>query len=223
MLSELNYTVSEKLLQQLREQPIKEEFRYAINKPTGRFFYDPWVIKEEYKDTVWASILETLPVSHGEARIINLKPGTCYHCHSDIDDRYHLNINGENAYLVDLDNTQLHPLVQDGKWYEMDASRIHSAVNFGRVDRLQLVIRKLLTENNLVDPVKIQLTTTLENKDKARFIFDQSVSNWLNHANKESKITEFSHNDGTVRFKIERTELVNLQSRLPNIFDLEIL
>jgi hypothetical protein len=105
----------------------------------------------------------------------------------------------------------------------MDASRIHSAVNFGRVDRLQLVIRKLLTENNLVDPVKIQLTTTLENKDKARFIFDQSVSNWLNYTNKESKITEFSHNDGTVRFKIERTELDNLHSRLSDIFDMEIL
>jgi hypothetical protein len=223
MLQKLNYTVPKSLLQESRKEPISEEFRYSLNQQTGRFFYDPWIIKPEFKDTVWNTILETLPINIGEARLINLKPGNCYQCHSDIDDRYHLNIMGENAYLIDLDNNILHPLKQDYTWYEMDTGRIHSAANFGRVERLQLVVRKLLIENILDNPLKVRLTSTLENKDKARFIFDQTISNYLNYANKNKKISNFTHNIQIVEFDIEATELDDLKARLSDGFVIEIL
>ena len=200
-----------------------DDFKYTINQPSGDFFYDPWKVKSEHKDTVWGKILNTLPLPIGEARIVVLKPGTCYQNHADIDDRYHLNIIGEQCYIIDFDNNHLTQIITDGNWYEMDAGRIHSAANFGRLDRIQIVVRKLLNKVELNDPVAIKLTSIGMLKEDTRYVFDQTVSNWLNYANKQRIIANFEFTHGKVFFNIERKQLDNLQNILIDKFRLDVL
>lgn len=223
MLKKLQYTVSKELLQEADGLVSTSDFKTAINESTGRFFYDPWVIRSEYKNTIWETILDTLPSPVGEARIIDLAPATCYQTHSDIDDRYHLNISGEECFLVDFNNNELHKLSADGSWYEMDAGRLHSAANFGRLYRVQLVVRKLLKHLDLTDPVAVRLTSDGLSKDDTRFLFDQTISGWLNYANKAQIISNFKFNHGSVEFDIEREHIDSLQNKLIKEFKLEIL
>jgi len=223
MLSKLNYTVPLDLLQAAGMLPDQEEFRFAINQPTNDFFYDKWEIKPEYKDTVWDKILQSLPVDDiGEARVISLKSGTCYLSHSDIDDRYHLNITGDESFLVDLDNNQTHNLVKDGYWYTIDAGKIHSAVNVGRFTRVQLVVRKLLKRGLLENPINITLVPNTSCKDTARWVFDRHVSKWLNYANKRQVIDNFKFSHGKVSFTLEQKELDNLSKIIPQEIKLNI-
>jgi len=151
MLTPTNYIVNTKLFQEAcQTAPENWGGRTTINKPTGNFFYDPWELKDEYKGTVWQTLYDSLPVTKGEARIIVLGPGQAYQSHADIDDRYHLNILGDESFLIDLMREQMHKLNQDGIWYDMDAGFLHTAANFGRRARVQLVIRKLLKKNPYV-------------------------------------------------------------------------
>jgi hypothetical protein len=218
MLTNTNYTVDPKLLQEARNQLPEHGMKITINQPTGNFFYDPWVLKDEYKKTVWETLYNSLPVSKGEARIIILDPARCYQRHADIDDRYHLNILGEECYLIDLVREQMFPLNQDGIWYNMDAGFLHTATNFGRCARIQLVVRHLLKQNKLVDPVTISLTTTVSNPDDARFIFDSTLSPWFNEANKLGFINGFEHSAVTIKFNIEQDNLKSFKRILPAEF-----
>lgn len=218
MLIKTQYTVDPKLLQEARIQSANESMRTTINQPTGNFFYDPWVLKDEYKNTAWETLYNSLPVSKGEARIIVLKSNQCYQIHADIDDRYHLNLKGESCYLIDLIREQMYPLEQDGIWYNMDAGMLHTATNFGRYPRIQLVVRHLLKRNRLVDPVPVALSTTISNTEDARFVFDSHVSPWLNEANKLGFINNFDHSPISIKFDIERNKLDSLRSMLPTEF-----
>jgi hypothetical protein len=221
MLSQLQYTVSRELLK-IASTYNAGEFRQSINKPSGDFFYDPWTIKEEFIGSPWEKILQTLPYDIGEARIITLNPGTCYTVHADIDDRYHLAIAGDYSYLVDLNNNNIHKTDQDGIWYDMDAGQLHSAVNFGRLPRIQLVVRKLLTKTNLKNPVDVKVTTNISNLDKARFEFDQQISCWLNRANKKKIISEFSYVGAVVSFKLESEYIEEFKQCAGESFNVEI-
>jgi len=218
MLTPTNYTVDPNLFQTACGQLPETGMKTTINQPTGNFFYDPWVLKEEYKDTIWETLYNSLPVVKGEARIIILDPGHCYQQHADIDDRYHLNILGEQSYLIDLVRDTMHPLAQDGVWYDMDASFLHTAANFGRKARVQLVVRKLLKNNKLKNPVEVALTTTIDNINYARNLFDNTISIWLNEANKHGYITNFSYLSPFVKFNIEQDKLDSLKHILPDEF-----
>jgi hypothetical protein len=224
MLTKLDYRVLPELLQEAQQLVLLTDLKSTINQPTGRFFYDPWEIKPEYKNTVWEEILNSLPLDIGEARIIKLLSKQCYQSHSDIDDRYHLNISGSDSFLVDLDSRSLDEIVHDGHWYAMDAGPRHSAANFGQVPRIQLVVRKLLQLNELRNPVKIKLAATRLDNDDARFFFDQTVSVWLNRANKNKLISDFNYNTADcVSLTIERFAIDDLKSILYPEFTLEIL
>jgi hypothetical protein len=218
MLTPTNYTVDVNLFQEACNSLPKEGMKTTINQPTGNFFYDSWELKDEYKGTVWETIYNSLPISKGEARIIILDPAKCYQVHADIDDRYHLNIHGENCYLMDLIQEQMHPLKQDGIWYNMDAGLLHTATNFGRYARVQLVVRQLLKNNKLVDPVDILLSTTISNTNSARFLFDNTLSPWFNEANKAGFLNNFSHTPSSIKFNIERSKLNSLKDILPKEF-----
>lgn len=218
MLTPTNYTVDTTLFQKALDYLPKDKMKTTINQPSGNFFYDPWVLKYEYKDTVWETLYNSLPVSKGEARIIILDPGHSYTAHADIDDRYHLNILGDESFLIDIMREQMHKLFQDGIWYDMDAGFLHSASNFGRRARVQLVIRKLLKKNKLVNPVNVTLITTMSNGDHARYLFDNTVSIWLNKANKLGYITNFSYSSPFVKFDIEQDKLDSLKHILPEEF-----
>ena len=220
MLSKTNYTVDLKLLQEACIQSPNEAMKTTINRPTGSFFYDPWVLKDEYKGTIWETLYDSLPANKGEARIIVLKSNQCYQIHADIDDRYHLNIRGESCYLMDLTHEKMFHLEQDGIWYNMDAGVLHTATNFGRRPRIQLVVRQLLTQNKLLDPVEVALSTTVANTDDARFIFDNTLSPWLNEANKLGFINSFDYLQVGVKFNIEKSKLESLKHILPSEFKL---
>jgi hypothetical protein len=218
MLSKTNYTVDPNLFQEACNSLPSRDMKTTINQPTGNFFYDPWVIKDEYKGTVWETLYNSLPVSKGEARIIILKSNQCYQIHADIDDRYHLNIHGEECYLIDLVREQLHKLEQDGFWYNMDAGMLHTATNFGRRARIQLVVRQLLKKNKLINPISIALSTTISNPDDARFMFDNTLSPWFNEANKLGYLTNFAYSSPFIKFDLEADKLDYFKNILPSEF-----
>ena len=221
MLTSTEYTVPLELLEQAACTNMTE-FRVPINEPSGTQFYDPWHIKEEFKDTVWAEILSTLPGPIGEARIITLDPGACYQSHADIDDRFHLNIQGEESYLIDLENQNMHKLERDCMWYNMDAGRLHTAANFGRLHRVQLVVRKLLKDVTLQDSVQVTLTSEGMTKEDAIFMFYKIISPWLNRANKLEAISDFKFATNTIKFKLERRYIDDLKDQLIPEFKMEL-
>ena len=220
MLTKTHYTVDPKILQEVIIQSSNEGMKTTINRPSGCFFYDPWILKDEYKGTIWETLYNSLPVNKGEARIIILKSNQCYQIHADIDDRYHLNLRGESCYLIDLIREQIYLLEQDGIWYNMDAGFLHTATNFGRLPRIQLVVRHLLKQNKLIDPIKVSLATTIANIEDARFLFDNTLSPWFNEANKLGFINDFDHSPIAINFNIERSKLDCLKNMLPEEFKL---
>jgi len=195
------------------------DFKTTINEPTGNFFYDPWIIKEQYQGTALEKILKKLPFSIGEARIIALSPMRCYTQHADIDDRYHINIAGDGGYILDLVDNKIYPTVNDGIWYLMDAGILHTAVSCGEQIRYQLVVRKLLKRNNLQDPVTVQIYMEGGNP---RFSFDNHISSWLNQANKKKLINNFCVIDKGVTFTTEKSSLSYLETIIPKNCRLEI-
>ena len=199
---------------------IPKEGKTSINEPTGSFFYDPWVIKKEYQGTVWEKILSTLTMPIGEARLIVLKSGNCYLRHADIDDRYHLNISGNDSYLVDLENNTMHELKKDGNWYMMNAGTMHTAINAGQHDRIQLVVRNLLNRNDILNTVSVKITGSGYN---LRFMFDGVYSTWLNIANKKGIIANFNHSSDSITFDVREEHLTELKKLTPEGFVIEVV
>lgn len=221
-ISKIYQIVDSDLIQQMCGES-DSKIRSAVNQPTGDFFYDPWVIKSNLKNTVFEELLGSLPCEIGEARFAILKPGGCYQSHADIDDRYHLNLQGEWSYLIDLDSQTMFKTVPDGYWYTMDTSPHHVAANFGSIPRIQLVVRHLLTRNSLSDPILVSIDPIPEHAEKARFVFDEFISPWLNLANKAGTITDFETDLKGVKFKVEIKELSTLQQLIPKQFRLTVL
>jgi len=223
MLLPTTYSITKSQLELARNTDFGDTFKSTINKSSGNFFYDPWIISDEYKDTVWNDILNTLPLAKGEARVILLKPGQCYQSHSDIDDRYHLNITGNFNYLIDLDSEIMYRNNNDCKWYDLDTSSRHTAMNVGETVRVQLAVRKLLLNNVLNEPVKVKLSSITLSPDDARYKFDDVISGWLNRANKTGIINEFSPSLTHVTFNIEKSCLIELENIMPTEFSLELI
>lgn len=221
MIKSIGLNVNDLLLEEARKNLYTFKDKTSLNKPTGDFFYEPWIIKDEYKDSIWDKILNTLKFQHGEARIIVLDPATCYQSHADIDDRYHLNIQGEMSYFIDLDENVNYKIYNDGIWYEMNAGKLHSAANLGRIPRAQLVVRKLLRKNIIETPLRIKISSNLS-PDDSRFVFDQQASKWLNQANKSRKITDFKFINDTVEVTVEKKFVDELISILDHDFIVDI-
>lgn len=224
MITKTPFVVSLELIEQAKKLTISYDLRLSINEPTGRFFYDPWTIKPEFIGTVWEKIINTIPGPLGEARIITLESGTNYLAHADIDDRYHLNLQGEDGFLINLEKNQLFPILTDGIWYDMSAGFLHTAANFGRIPRIQLVVRKLLTEKKLIDPVEVIISVGGSSEDDSRFIFDRTISPWLNKANKKENINDFKYVNQQIKFVVEKSEIDELDEIIKTTdFIMEIL
>ena len=215
MIQPTNLIVRQELIEKMASFN-GDEMKVIINEPTGDFFYDPWRIKPEFIGTPFEDALRLLPENIGEARIITLESGRCYFSHSDIDDRYHLNLTGDCAALINIETQQSYFLKPDGIWYDMDAGSLHSAVNFGQFDRKQLIVRKLLTKNKLKIPINVFIRATGKN---ARFVFDNKISPWLNRANKRGIITDFEHNLSKVYLKVEEEFSSELEKIIPEEFE----
>lgn len=201
MIKDLNLIVDRRLITQASNSLPSIDFKTTLNVPTGDFFYDPWELKPEFKNTVWEKLLGFLPKDIGEARLIKLDKGTCYIAHADIDDRWHINIISGRSYLVDLDNDKMFNLLPN-RWYDMDAGIVHSAVNFGGEDRVQLVVRKLLSNSTLKSPVNVEIKSDTSIRIW-RYLFDNTYSSILNRLNKEGKLANFKHLETSVQFTTE--------------------
>ena len=222
MIVQTPFKVADSILKQLASESVNIEFKLPINEPTGNFFYDPWIVKKEFEGTVWESLLKVLPDKVGEARLIKLEPGQAYRSHADIDDRYHFNICGEKSFVLYTDLNIMYPQKQSNYWQDMDAGAIHSAVNTGRTDRIQLVVRKLLMNNKLIDPVEIHITLK-EFRHDYRYVFDEIFSPWLNRANKEGIINSFSYTEQRVSFNVESKYLEEFKSINPLFFNITVV
>ena len=219
MISQTKYTTP---VDKLQDFIPYIDSKHSLNEPTGDFFYSPWKIKKQYENTIWHNALNTLDFHIGEARLISLDPGTNYYVHSDIDDRYHLNINGDFCFLIDIENYQMYPLKQDNVWYKMDAGRLHSAANFGNTPRIQLVVRQLLPTNIIKNKKCVSIKLTKERPD-ARYLFDQIYSPWLNRNVKQGKINNFIKHQGFhVEFEAEEDIVQSLLDLPDTSFTVEI-
>ena len=197
--------------QALAEHPVTDEV-VVLNEHTGDFFYGAWNIKNEYKDTAWERILMSLPASIGEARVITLAPGESYQAHADIDNRWHLNLTGEQCFLIDLESESMFKCQQDNSWYFMLTDRLHTACNFGSIPRMQLVVRELLRKSPLPkDLVNVTITAVRVDPD-VRYRFDNVFSPWLNRVNSDCKMADFKFTEAYVSFKLESELLAELDA-----------
>lgn len=215
MLEKTIFSVPLELVNEARISLPNIDFKISLNNPTNRFFYDPWELKDEFKNTVWEKILSTIPQPYGEARLVQLLNGTCYMSHCDIDDRYHLNLEGQYSYLIDLDTEKMFKTVADGSWYVIDTGFRHVAANFGSIFRTQLVVRKLLNDVELKNPVTVKIFPICYNP---RFEFDDVVSPWLHRMNKEHCLSEFNVLDVGVSFKLDQNKIKDLEAFPSNMF-----
>lgn len=213
MLTATEYRATDEQLEYIKGLFDHTSDKQILNYPTGDFFYDPWQVFEKYKNTPLETFLTQLPNS-GEARIIKQSSGNCYFAHSDIDDRYHLNLSGDLAALIDLDDNQNYFLKRDNVVYLMDTSKTHSAANFGEYDRYQLVIRKLLKRSPHCN-VDVEIYPAGENP---RFRFDKYVSPILNKINKGNELNNFTILQNGVRFSTTSSCFDLLKTQLPNEF-----
>ena len=211
MITKQLWVCPEGLIEQaLKECPVTGEST-VLNEPTGDFFYDRWQIKDLYKNTLWQQVLDSMPMSIGQARIIKLAPGESYMAHADIDNRFHLNLTGEQAYLIDLDNEVMYKCERDNRWAYMDASHIHAATNYGSIPRLQLVVREPLRRSRQpIDLVTISMEPAYEQHD-FRYKFDTVFSPFLNRANWAYKLADFTHTTFSLKFKLERELLAEFE------------
>ena len=215
MITNTEFTTTPDKLLQANALCQSMEGKTVINRPTGNFFYDPWEILPEYKGTIFEELLAPLE-GIGEARIVKQESGTCYYAHSDVDDRYHLNISGDCASLIDLDKNTMHPLESDGKYYLMNAGKNHSAANFGQYPRYQLVVRNLLVRAGWVyDDIEIQA-----GGENPRFMFDKYISPILNDMNKRNVMNNFQVLPTGVRLTTNAYWAKFLKDSLPLEFQL---
>jgi len=210
MLKHTQKRVKSELLAEASRQ-FFEIGKHVLNVPTNKFFYDKWEMKQEYKNTVWELLLEPIKHLAGEARIVVLDSPSAYTRHADLDDRFHLNISGDHGYLLDLENYKIHPCVQDGIWYEMNAGICHSAISIGSQRRVQLVVRKLLQKNDLSDYTNISLSLKHPND---RYHFDNVISPWLNTNHKDGTIANCSYKNSCFEFQISNKSLSEFEKLL---------
>ena len=207
MLEKINTKIDAKSIFDITKQlpPGKN----VLNVPTGDFFYDEWKLEVKWLGTPIEDLLNQLP-NHGEARVIVLSPGQSYCAHADIDDRWHITLDAEQSYLIDLENNKNYKLEVDNEVYVMDSGRIHTATNFGFKPRYQLVIRKLLKRNNLKEPNNCTVDL-IDPPYNVRYLFDKSFSTILNRLEKEGKINNFRRtNNNSIAFDIEKQEVQQL-------------
>lgn len=199
---------------------ITNEDVVILNNPTGDFFYEPWHIKEEYKDTVFDKLLSVLP-DIGQARLIRLVSGESYFAHADIDDRYHMSIQGNYSYLIDLETDTMHSVPVDGCWYIMDAGLIHVAANFGEIYRYQLVVRRLLSHSTSNDMVQVTVVPNTTH-DKLRYYFDATISGWLNRVNKQGLMDNFKITKTGCTLSLDKSLVEELKNKIHQDFEVLI-
>lgn len=177
---------------QLEQDQFDDMNKLDIMEPTGNFFYDPWQLKESFRTPELIALFDQLPPV-GQTKIVSIPPGTAYQAHADIEDRYHITLQGKHSYLIDLEHNEMHSTDVNDQCYLMDTTSVHTAANFGDCDRIQLVIRLLLNRNRLNTPVRISIQPKLlDQPHNQRLWMDQHILTWLNQANKRGIMAHYN-------------------------------
>ena len=208
MLQKLDTKTDSKILFDLVKH--LPEGKNVLNRPTGNFFYDAWEVLPEYKGTAIEDLLKQLP-DHGEARVIIMKPGESYSAHADIDDRYHITLDAEQSFLHDIENEMMYATKPDNTVYLMNAGVLHSASNYGYKNRYQLVIRKRLQHNPMMNDPRQVVMTSIDPVYNLRYLFDSSFSILLNKLAKEKLIDAFARiNETKIKFLCDGSKINEL-------------
>jgi hypothetical protein len=221
MLTKTNLSIDvDRLLPLLAKVNWDDKNRCQLNSPSGNWLYDPYYIKDIWKGTAFEELLDMLAKDYpiGEARLIKLAPGTCYPCHTDVDDRLHVNLIGnDQSYLIDLDEQIMYRTIADNHVYYMDASHRHVAANFGSYDRIQLVVRIRLATNN--NPEFILKTIKFNSVyDRFRYDFDNTISQVISHKIKQKKIDFFDvKNNDEIVIKADVDTFNDIVNRIKQI------
>ena len=71
-------------------------------------------------------------------RVMKMKPKTCYYWHNDSTKRLHIPVvTHEHCFLL-VDNERLH-LPATGEAYVVDTTKMHTALNASKIDRIHIV------------------------------------------------------------------------------------
>ena len=94
-------------------------------------------VTEPYRGTVFERLLRKLPFAFGRTRLMRMRPKTCLSIHADPTRRYHFAlVTNPGFYIVEVaeENGVFHHTPADGRLYEMDTHRAHTAMNSGNKD-----------------------------------------------------------------------------------------
>ena len=122
------------------EEPLRDAVGWI---PDGVEEADYSKITEPFRDTVFERMLHELPFAYGRTRLMRMRPKSCLSVHADPTRRYHFAlVTNPGCYIVEVtgENGKFHHIPADGRLYEMDAHRTHTAMNSGKKDRFHLVI-----------------------------------------------------------------------------------
>jgi hypothetical protein len=101
------------------------------------------VVNAEFRDSAVEELLRALPFRFGRSRLMRMRPKACLSIHADPSRRYHYAITtNPSCYILDIAKGagRFHHIPADGRLYQMDAHRMHTAMNAGREERVHLVI-----------------------------------------------------------------------------------
>lgn len=138
----------EKILLELEQLP---EYDTQIGLQTVPGITDPFyatgrITDKEHKETDFTEFLFDLPYTNSilkenkvhRARVMRMKPKTCYTYHQDYTKRLHIPlITNESCFLI-VDKEVMH-LPADGSIYIIDTTKYHTAVNASLEERIHIM------------------------------------------------------------------------------------
>jgi hypothetical protein len=98
------------------------------------------IINPALKGSYLDQVLNSMPVTAVRARLMRLKPKSCYSIHVDRTARYHIALHtNQHARFIFTKNNQVHQIPADGNVYFANTVLEHTAINGGQDDRIHLV------------------------------------------------------------------------------------
>jgi hypothetical protein len=193
------------------------------NDSKGDRYYREMELFDKYKGTVVERYVKSLNRKLSKVCVIIQEPGDTYPIHADIDDRFHLNLQSDNAYFIDFKTNISIPIETDRKVYLMNTGGLHSAVNFGLKRRLQIGATISLEYHNLKSPMSVNIHYNGKNKNYDYF-YNFYVMPWLNLANKNKLINNYvKPKDSNLFVDIEEEQLESLKNAAGDNFEIIML
>ena len=113
---------------------------------TDPFYATGRITDKQHKETDFTEFLFDMKYTNSilkennvyRARVMRMKPKTCYTYHQDYTKRFHIPlITNENCFML-IENEAIH-LPADGSYYIVDTTKKHTAINASLEDRIHIV------------------------------------------------------------------------------------